>query len=130
LQEILNYGWHAWQSGPLRRSEAALACDEPVPVVARPRDDNRLHDPVFAHAARQLVDGLLIECLPRLIWIQRNAIERYLRQGGCRLGLLRDQCAEATAECLFLIHAMTLSARRMNSLARLTYASLPRDRMS
>ena len=82
LQEILNYRWQAWQARSLCGPEAALACDEPVPVVARPRDNHRLDDPMFEYAARQFVDGLLIECLARLIWIQRDAIERYLRQGG------------------------------------------------
>src|SRR5207244_9860618 len=110
------------------------AGDELV-LVADAHDDQRLHDAVLAHAARELLDRRFVERAAWLIGIGLDLIDRNLCQPGGvsgrrRLRFLRDQRAKTAAQDLLLIHPMTRSARRMNSLARLTYASLPRERMS
>src|SRR5262249_49928123 len=75
-----------------------------------------------------------VERPPRLIRIGLDLLERNVREARRAqrrwLRLLRNERAETAAEDLFGLHQMTRSARWMNSFARLTYASLPRERMS
>src|SRR5687767_5371208 len=127
------------KAGLLRGAEAALAGDEAVFVVAGTGDDEGLDDAVLANAAGEVLDRGVVEGPPRLVGVRRDLFDGNVRQSrrhlwsGGRFGrrLAGDEGAEAATEGFFLdAHARTLSDLWMNSLARLTYASLPRERMS
>ena len=156
LEGVLHHGRHGGQPRLLRGAEAALAGDQLV-LIAGAHDHERLHDAMLADAARELVDRCLVEHAARLIRIGLDLIDRNLRHSRRvrvrrRLRSLRNQRAETAAEDFLVIHSWQLtvgswplalgqrptaigqrhivSARRMNSFASDTYASLPRERMS
>src|SRR6185503_2122803 len=108
----------------LRGAEAALAGDQPVLVIADARDDERLHDAVLEDAARELFDRGFVEGLAWLIRVRRDLIARHFGDSGGRRrrfgGARRDESSQSSAERFLLrAHDRPLSARWMNSLARL-----------
>src|SRR5690606_30895206 len=110
--DVLHDDRHALQACATRGAPATFARDDAEPVAVAP-DDDRLDDAVSADRGGKLLELRVIHVRARLEIVRHELIDLELRRvrRTRRVGQIRNQGAQALAECGALLHVVITCGR-------------------